>query len=95
MAYSTTITSFFSEDGLPKTGLTPLIKIRDLSDDSIVINNAAMDEVADGFYKYVFTYQAYKQYTVVVDGGNTLIDAERYVFTSLPGDIDNIPGRIV
>ena len=39
------VTAYFSEDGLPKTGLSPTLDIIDLSDNSIVVNGEAMSEV--------------------------------------------------
>jgi hypothetical protein len=77
------ITTYFASQGVPATGLTPTIKIRDLSDNSVVINSVAMSEVGDGFYKYNFAaYDAAKDYAIRCDGGNTLSGADRYTISS-------------
>ena len=45
------VTAYFTDGGTPATGLTPTIRIRDLSDNSLVITDASMTEVGDGHYK--------------------------------------------
>ena len=76
-----TITAFFTNRGTPTTGLSPTIRIRDLADNSLVITDAAMSEVGDGFYKYNFTsYDETKDYTFRADGTSTLTGSDRYVF---------------
>lgn len=92
---TTTITSFFTEDGVPKEGLTPAITIRD-SSTSIIIVSSTCSEIGGGTYKYDFIFDINKSYSVVIDGGNVLSDAERYMFTSVP-DITNrvIQGAIM
>jgi len=73
------ITSFFTDNGIPKTGLTPTIRIRDLSDNSLVITDASMNEVAEGFYSYEFAeYDDTKDYAIRTDGGASLNNYERY-----------------
>lgn len=73
------ITAFFTENGIPKTGLSPTIRIRTLSDNVLVITDVAMTEVGDGFYKYDFTtYDGTVGYSIRCDGGATLQDGERY-----------------
>ena len=36
------ITAYFSEDGLPKTGLSPTLDIIDLADNSVTVNDGNM-----------------------------------------------------
>lgn len=73
------ITAYFASSGTPATGLSPIINIRDLSDNSLVITGAAMSEVGDGFYKYTFAgYDTAKNYTIRCDGGVGLLAADRY-----------------
>ena len=75
------ILAFFTDNGLPKTGLSPTIRIRDLSDDSLVITDAAMTEVGDGHYQYNFTtYDATVDYAIRCDGGNSLSNSDRYTY---------------
>jgi hypothetical protein len=73
------ITSFFTENGIPKTGLSPTIRIRDLSDNSLVITDAVLTEVGDGYYSYEFVeYDDTKDYAIRTDGGASLNNYERY-----------------
>ena len=73
------ITAYFASDGEPAEGLTPTVKIRDLLDNSVVVNSAAMSEVGDGFYKYEFAdYDSNHDYVILCDGGALLNGAERY-----------------
>lgn len=71
--------------GEPQEGLAtlPTIRVRDLSDDSLVITDAEMSEVGDGWYKYNFTgYNAEVDYAIRIDAGATFPDADRYYYTS-------------
>lgn len=72
------VRAYFADNGTPKTGLSPTINIRDM-DNNLVVNGAAMTELADGFYKYDFAaYDSSKDYAVLCDGGATLVGSERY-----------------
>ena len=72
------VRAYFADNGTPKTGLSPTINIRDM-DNTLVVNGAAMTELADGFYKYDFvTYDSSKDYVVLCDGGVALVGSERY-----------------
>ena len=46
--------AYFEENDVQKTGLspTPVLTVRKLSDNSIVLNSVSMVEVGDGWYKY-------------------------------------------
>jgi hypothetical protein len=84
------IISHFTESGVGKTGLTPLITIWD-SDATIIINAVAMSEIAGGFYKYDFTaYDATKNYCFQADGTASLTGAERYKFSTNETDISSL-----
>jgi hypothetical protein len=73
------IVSFFTESGVPKTGLSATIKAREIPSGTIVINNEAMVEIGDGFYYYNYTnYDYTKDYAIVSDGSGTLANTERY-----------------
>ena len=73
------IISYFSEAGVPKTGLTPSITVREL-DGTVKVNAQTMTEVAGGFYNYDFTtYDEDEDYLISVDGGNTLTNQDRYL----------------
>jgi hypothetical protein len=76
------VLAFFSEDGAPSTGLSPVVKIRDASNGSIVVNNSAMTEIGDGFYKYNFAaFDTSKDYTIICDSV-TLTGHERYTYAT-------------
>jgi hypothetical protein len=77
-----TLLSFFTNNGALALGLSPTIKIRKVSDSSIVINEDSMIEIGDGFYKYEFNNDETESYTIVCDGGDPLTSAERYTFSS-------------
>lgn len=71
--------AYFTNSGTPATGLSPTITIWKVSDNSVLVNAAAMTEIAGGFYKY--DYGAYDPTVDVVaraDGGATLSGYDRY-----------------
>lgn len=76
------ISAFFTDAGTPKTGLSATIRIRKLSDNSLVVTDAAMTEVGDGFYSYDFTtYDIEEEYTIRCDGSATLTNnLDRYTY---------------
>lgn len=81
MGTTKTFLAFFTEDGAPKTGLTPTIRIRRLDTDALVVTDAAMSEVGDGFYKYIWnSYDQTRDYSARCDAGSSLEDFERYVY---------------
>jgi len=83
------ITACFSNNGTPATGLSPTIRIRDLSDNSLVVTDAAMSEVGDGYYKYNFSgYDKDKDYAIRCDGGATLSGYDRYTYGSNRDDLE-------
>lgn len=71
--------AYFTNGGTPATGLSPTISIWRVSDNALLIDAAAMTEIAGGFYKY--DYGAYDPTVDVVaraDGGATLSGYDRY-----------------
>ena len=75
------VTAFFTNGGTPELGLSATVRIRKLSDDSLVVTDAAMSEVGDGHYKYDFTaYDENINYAIRCDGSATLSGAERYTY---------------
>ena len=75
------ITAFFTSSGVPITGLSPTIRIRDVSDNSLLVTDAAMSEIGDGNYKYNFiTYDLHKDYWPV-------FLASPYIMISLIGTV--------
>jgi hypothetical protein len=78
----------FTLSGVPKTGLTPSIKIYEVDSESAIINDEPMGEISNsGFYKYNFTsYEMGKNYAIIADGGTSLGIGERFFF----GGNDNL-----
>lgn len=67
------IAARFRNSGTPQTGLSPTIDIYRLSDDTLLINDGAMVEVANGWYKYEFLevdgYDPREDFVYDADGG--------------------------
>ena len=77
-----TLFAFFTEEGTPKTGLSPTITVWN-SDGDVVVNAQSMTEISSGFYKFDFsTYDNSVEYVIRADGGAGLADYDRYVFGS-------------
>lgn len=75
------ILAFFTNNGLPVTGLSPTIRIRNVATTVLVITDAAMSEIGDGHYSYDFTiYDSTLDYSIRCDGGATLTDVDRYKY---------------
>lgn len=76
------VVAYFTQDGVPATGLSPTIKIRDVESGNIVVDSISMVEKGDGFYGYDFTiYNSTKDYAIVCDSV-TLSGVERYTYAS-------------
>jgi len=76
------IIAFFTDNGVPKTGLNPKLDIWK-EDGTHTINDQAMTEIAGGFYKYDFTaYDEDDNYCIRADGTSILSGAERYVYST-------------
>jgi len=87
------ITTVFTENGTPKTGLTPTATAIKISDATVAVSAATMTEIASGFYKYNFsTIDTDEDYAVICDGGSSLNNYERYTYDS--SDINNIINQI-
>jgi len=83
------IKSFFTDSGIPKTGLIPKISIKRISDDVLVVDQASMTEVSNGWYKYSFTNTITEEYYVWVDGTATLQNFDRYQYGVVEKDYQN------
>jgi hypothetical protein len=80
------LVSFFTNHGVPVTGLTPSISIVDIST-GLVVDSGVMTETsavnAPGWYNYDFVaYSNQTEYAMTADGGATLTGAERYSVAS-------------
>jgi hypothetical protein len=89
------ILSYFTNSGVPETGLSPTIRIRNASTGALVVTDAAMIEVGDGFYRYDFTgYDALIDYSIRSDGGASLADAERYAYAGNESYYDDVADAV-
>jgi len=92
------ILAFFTINGVPKTGLSPTIRIRNVSTGALIITDDSMTEVGDGFYKYNFAaYDPQTDYAIRCDGTSVLPDHERYVYAGneLSDEIDDINTNVL
>ena len=91
------IVAYFSKNGEPVKGLTPIIRIREIitsgsPDSNIVINNQSMQEIGDGYYVYQFIeYDPRIDYAFIADGGTSLTTGDRYAVgvTEVPDPEEN------
>ncbi len=85
------LTTYFDTSGAPVTGLTPIIKIRDIDTGIVVISGATMSEVGDGFYVYDFVgYDITKDYSILSDSVTLSLKSRyKYNATGEYGDIIN------
>lgn len=89
------IMAFFTNSGVPETGLSATIRVRLVSDNSLTVTDEAMTEVGDGWYKYNFTgYNDSVDYAFRCDGSSTLSGTERYVFAGNENYKDDIENAI-
>jgi len=85
------VLAFFTNDGVPQPGLTPTVRIRDISDNSLVVTDQAASEVGDGWYKYDFVaYDSAEEYAIRFDGGAALADSDRYTSGTNDSFVDDI-----
>ncbi len=72
------VVAFFTYESVPKTGLSPIVDIKDIADGSTVVSSGSMLDKGAGFYAYDFSsYDTAKDYTVLCDSV-TLSGTERY-----------------
>ena len=94
------LTAFFTEYGVPKTGLSPTVTAWDVSDASVDVNAQAMTEIAGGWYKYSWaSFDLTKDYVARADGGAGQPDGERYApidmaGAALSGKVDALETKI-
>lgn len=89
------ITTNFQSGDVTVSGLSPTIRIRDVSDGSVVASGV-MAELGDGFYTYDFAgYDIATEYVILCDAV-TLSDLDRYksLTTGEYGDIINGIGLV-
>ena len=92
------IISFFTDQGIPKPGLTPTIDIVDVENDTLIVNGANMAALVNMTHAYVYNFVAYnelKKYAITVDGGAALNNSDRYQYsTNEGGDVEIIRKKI-
>ena len=89
------VLAFFTDAGVPKTGLVPTVRIRDISDNTLVITDSTSSEVGDGWYKYDFiVYDSDKEYAIRFDGGPTLSNTDRYTSGTNDSFADDIADAV-
>jgi len=89
------VLSFFTDSGLPKTGLSTLIKIIEIPSGDVLVNNAAMTELNNGFYYYDFTiYDPTKDYAILCDGSTILTNADRYTYSGNENFVEDITNGV-
>jgi hypothetical protein len=84
------LSTFFTDAGIPKTGLTPTIIITDITDIltpvPVVLSHSVV-EIGNGLYAFNFSeYTHTHLYTVRFDGGVALDDTDRYKFGGIDTD---------
>lgn len=82
----------FTNNGVPliSPSNTPTVRIRRTDTGALVVTDAAMTELGDGFYRYDFTSaDELLDYSARADGDPTAAgqttDAERYAWAVIPG----------
>jgi hypothetical protein len=85
------ILASFTDNGVPKTELSPTINIREVPTGVLVISGSNMTELGDGSYYYDYAnYDSEKNYSIRCDGGSCLAYTERYTFAGNENYIDDI-----
>jgi hypothetical protein len=77
------ITAFYTNSGIPSTGLSPTIDIWSVSDGSQDVDDGAMTELDGGWYKYDFTITNDSEHIWVIDSNDgTMSNFETYKYGS-------------
>ena len=85
------ILTSFTDSGSPKTGLTPIIRIRNASNGALIITDEEMVEIGDGSYTYNFiSYDKDISYSIRCDGRGTLSLSDRYTFAGNESFVEDI-----
>lgn len=80
------VLAFFKDSSGPKTGLTPSITVRKVSD-GLAAASGSMVEIGDGFYRYSFSRDTSLDYVVLCDGGEALATEDRYAVAEISANI--------
>lgn len=83
---------YFTEEGLGKEGLSPVITVFKSLDSGLdIVDIPLIEEVSDGFYKFV--YSPTVGILVIVDGGDELDVVERWKSFKIEPDNNFITGN--
>lgn len=89
------ITAHFTSAGVPTTGLTPTIDLWEVNPDILVVNNGALIEIAQGWYRYNYTsYDFTKSYVFTIDGGGSLSACDRYKVGGNESYVEDISSEV-
>ena len=73
------IWAFFSDEGAPKTGLSPVIDLWTNADTPVnIVVDGAFTEAGDGWYFYDHTIVRGTGYVYTIDGSASLSKRDRY-----------------
>ena len=79
-----TIIAFFTDNGIPKTGLSATVIIREVVTGDLVVPVSGvpddMVELGDGLYKFEFNGDDEIDYAFTCNGGNPLTTADRFLY---------------
>lgn len=70
--------ALFTANKVGKTGITVTIDVYKSADDSLVVNNAAVNEIAGGLYSYVYQTASADDYVAIFKTADTTVD-QRHV----------------
>lgn len=81
--------AYFSEDGIPKTGLIPLVTIYDLTNSTTPVLAQIMTEIGNGWYEYEYSGNKTHHYVFTCDSVS-LTGRERYAAGEIEPDLDDV-----
>lgn len=85
--FAKTWLAFWTNNGIPATGLSASIQIRRVDTGAIVQASTAMTEIGDGWYKFVqASFDDSLQYVARMDGSSSVTPQERYQSAAAPAE---------
>jgi hypothetical protein len=94
------LTVHYTNNGVMATGLSPTVIIYELDPinpniNTIVVNNGALTEIGQGWYRYDFlTYDYRKSYVFTFDGGIFLTACDRYKIGGNDSFVEDISSEV-
>jgi len=68
--------ALFTANKVGKAGITVTIDVYKSADDSLVVNNAAVNEIAGGLYSYVYQTASADDYVAIFKTADTTVDQQ-------------------